>query len=85
MKFQLFSLGAILMLSACNATSHSKDYYASHEAEAIKVNNECRAGSVTGDECKAAGDGLSEAHRKQWKAASDGYTKSAGTTIKAGI
>ncbi|WP_206245844.1 EexN family lipoprotein [Novosphingobium terrae] len=85
MKKTYFCLIAIMMLSACGDASHSKDYYADHEDEAIKVNNECRTASTLSENCKNAGDGLSEAHRRKWKAASDGYTKSAHTSIKAGI
>jgi len=87
MKLQIIAIGAILMLSACGegGTSHDKDYYAAHEAEAITVSNACRAGTVTGEECQNAGDGLSEFHRKQSKEAGARYSKSAGTSIKAGI
>ncbi|MHA6187818.1 EexN family lipoprotein [Escherichia coli] len=47
-------------LSACNEKVYDVSYYSEHLDEAAKVMEQCKAGTVTDDNCKNAAEALSK-------------------------
>ncbi|UCQ29611.1 EexN family lipoprotein (plasmid) [Edwardsiella tarda] len=46
------------VLAGCNEKVYDVSYYSEHLSEASKVIEQCKAGSVTGDNCKNADEAL---------------------------
>ncbi|ECA1660385.1 hypothetical protein DKF69_22525 [Salmonella enterica] len=60
MKNLAMLIFAGLVLSGCNEKVYDVSYYSEHLDEAVRVMEQCKAGTVTDDNCKNAAEALSK-------------------------
>ncbi|EHX6295747.1 EexN family lipoprotein [Salmonella enterica] len=65
MKPSLSMLIIPFILTGCNDKIYDEVYYSAHLDEAIKVIEQCKARTVTDDNCKNAKSAVYKEHRKK--------------------